>query len=101
VTAAAWSHGAAGPLLSLFDELTDPSGAWQGSALCAQADPEIFFPDKGESPAPAKSVCRRCPVRQDCENDALSRRERYGIWGGTTERRRREIIAGRQKAEAA
>ena len=101
MTAAQWSDGAAGPLLSLFDELTDPAGAWQDSASCAQVDPEIFFPEKGEPTSPAKRVCRRCPVRQECEDDALSRRERYGVWGGTSERQRREILAGRQKAEAA
>ena len=36
------------------------------SALCAQVDPELFFPEKGQPSAPAKAVCARCPVTALC-----------------------------------
>lgn len=65
---------------------------WRDSALCAQTDPEAFFPDKGTSPKPAKQVCGRCPVRSECLDDALLRRERFGVWGGLTERERRVLL---------
>lgn len=63
--------------------------SWQESALCAQTDPEAFFPEKGGSTREAKVVCFRCPVRQECLDYALENDERYGIWGGLSERERR------------
>ena len=59
---------------------------WAASALCAQTDPELFFPEKGGSTREAKALCRRCPVRDDCLDYALGHDERFGIWGGTSER---------------
>jgi WhiB family redox-sensing transcriptional regulator len=70
------------------------------SALCAQTDPEIFFPEKGGSVVAAKKVCSRCPERIDCLEDALVTRERFGIRGGLSERERRKIIKARERAEA-
>ncbi|MGH8328620.1 MAG: WhiB family transcriptional regulator [Steroidobacteraceae bacterium] len=67
--------------------------------VCAETDPEAFFPDKGDSTAAAKRVCAGCPVRAECLEYALQRGERYGVWGGTSERQRRAILAGRQAAE--
>ena len=58
---------------------------------CAETDPEIFFPEKGESNRPAKQVCRGCFVREQCLEDALERDERFGIWGGLSERERRRM----------
>ena len=37
---------------------------WQERALCAQTDPEAFFPEKGGSTREAKKICQRCPVRR-------------------------------------
>lgn len=68
----------------------DPSG-WRDGALCAQTDPEAFFPEKGGSPRDAKRVCRSCDVRSECLEYALERDERFGIWGGMTERERRHL----------
>jgi len=56
--------------------------------LCAEIDPDLFFPDKGESTAGAKFVCRRCPVRQPCAE--AGRYERFGVWGGLTPDERRQ-----------
>jgi WhiB family redox-sensing transcriptional regulator len=65
--------------------------AWQAEALCAQTDPEAFFPEKGGSTREAKRVCAECTVRQECLDYALSNDERFGIWGGLSERERRRL----------
>ena len=69
----------------------DDGGAlsWQERALCAQTDPEAFFPEKGGSTREAKKVCLACDVRGDCLEYALAHDERFGIWGGLSERERR------------
>jgi WhiB family redox-sensing transcriptional regulator len=64
---------------------------WQARALCAQTDPEAFFPEKGGSTREAKRVCLSCEVRVDCLEYALANDERFGIWGGLSERERRRL----------
>lgn len=64
---------------------------WQRKSLCAQTDPEAFFPEKGGSTRDAKRICQRCPVIGDCLNAALANDERFGIWGGLSERERRRL----------
>lgn len=65
--------------------------SWQERALCAQTDPEAFFPEKGGSTREAKKVCLSCDVRSECLEYALSKDERFGIWGGLSERERRKL----------
>ena len=65
--------------------------AWQQHALCAQTDPEAFFPEKGGSTREAKAVCQSCSVREECLEYALAHDERFGIWGGLSERERRRL----------
>jgi WhiB family redox-sensing transcriptional regulator len=65
--------------------------SWQERALCAQTDPEAFFPEKGGSTRDAKRVCVGCDVRGDCLEYALEHDERFGIWGGLSERERRKL----------
>jgi WhiB family redox-sensing transcriptional regulator len=67
--------------------------AWIDSAACLGVDPELFFPRKGENNqlAEAKSICARCVVRDDCLEYALVHREKFGVWGGTSERERRRL----------
>lgn len=65
--------------------------AWQADALCAQTDPEAFFPEKGGSTRDAKRVCNECPVRDACLEYAMENDERFGIWGGLSERERRRL----------
>jgi len=60
-------------------------------ALCAQTDPEAFFPEKGGSTREAKRVCLSCDVRSQCLEYALAHDERFGIWGGLSERERRRL----------
>ena len=71
----------------------DEEGAlgWQERALCAQTDPEAFFPEKGGSTREAKRVCMSCEVRAECLEYALAKDERFGIWGGLSERERRRV----------
>jgi WhiB family redox-sensing transcriptional regulator len=80
------------PLAQVFvspDE--DDELGWQDQALCAQTDPEAFFPEKGGSTREAKRVCRSCEVRAECLEYALENDERFGIWGGMSERERRRL----------
>lgn len=72
-----------------FDEADEQE--WQERALCAQTDPEAFFPEKGGSTREAKKVCLTCEVRDDCLESALMNDERFGIWGGLSERERRKL----------
>ena len=65
--------------------------SWQDRALCAQTDPEAFFPEKGGSTREAKRICIGCDVRVECLEFALLNDERYGIWGGLSERERRRL----------
>lgn len=79
-------------VLPMFGEPDDdgPMG-WQERALCAQTDPEAFFPEKGGSTREAKKVCTQCDVRSECLEYALANDERFGIWGGLSERERRKL----------
>jgi WhiB family redox-sensing transcriptional regulator len=59
---------------------------------CAQiGDTDLFYPDKGGSNKKAKAVCRACPVAAECLDYALANNERFGIWGGLSERERRKL----------
>ncbi|MCW2288808.1 transcription factor WhiB [Leucobacter luti] len=69
----------------------DEALAWQTDALCAQTDPEAFFPEKGGSTREAKRICDTCEVRSECLDYALENDERFGIWGGLSERERRRL----------
>ena len=87
------------PQLSLVPERVDaePEDAddlWQERALCAQTDPEAFFPEKGGSTREAKRICQGCEVRDECLDYALAHDERFGIWGGLSERERRRLKRG-------
>ncbi|BBZ06739.1 transcriptional regulator WhiB2 [Mycolicibacterium doricum] len=87
------------PQLSLVPEHvdTEPEDAddlWQERALCAQTDPEAFFPEKGGSTREAKRICHGCEVRDECLDYALAHDERFGIWGGLSERERRRLKRG-------
>jgi len=72
-------------------ELTRRPADWRDLALCAETDPEMFFPDQGEPSGPAKRVCAACQVRAECLQYALDRGERFGVWGGLSERERRVL----------
>lgn len=78
---------------------------WQSRANCMGVDPELFFPERGSSTREAKEVCRGCVVREDCLEYALANGEKFGIWGGMSERERRRVrrmrVLARQQAQQA
>ena len=79
-------------LLDLAGQDSDEAElTWQERALCAQTDPEAFFPEKGGSTREAKKVRVSCEVRAECLEYALENDERFGIWGGLSERERRKL----------
>ena len=87
------SGGLTEQLLGLGD-----SPWWWFAALCAQTDPELFFPETGNLPRDAKRVCARCPVCAECLDYALAQDRLYGVWGGTTERERRKLTTTQGRA---
>ena len=79
-----------------------PDGrGWQDEANCLGVDPDLFFPERGASTREAKEVCRGCVVRLDCLEYALVNGEKFGIWGGMSERERRRLRRQRALARRA
>ena len=52
-------------------------------------DADLFHPARGEYTNAPKSACAVCPVRSACLDYALTTGQKFGIWGGTSERERR------------
>ena len=76
----------------------DGERRWQEEANCLGVDPDLFFPERGASTREAKEVCRGCVVRLECLEYALANGEKFGIWGGMSERERRRIRRARALA---
>lgn len=74
--------------------------SWMVDAECTKVDPDWFFTDRGESTDAAKKVCAHCPVRIECLDYALAGNEKFGIWGGASERERRRIRRQRKQRAA-
>lgn len=79
---------------------------WRSQANCNGVDTSAFFIEGGQHPEEmanqvkaAKAVCAGCVVKSECLEDALSRSERYGVWGGKSERERRAIAKQRKLAK--
>lgn len=77
---------------------------WTGAA-CIGRDPDGFFPERGTAQITArdaKKVCNGedgrpiCPLRETCLEYALENKERFGIWGGKSERERARISKRRR-----
>jgi WhiB family redox-sensing transcriptional regulator len=93
----------------MSDEITFPSSttwtgnaqwfperpAWMQDAECRGLDPNVFFTERGEPTTQVKEICARCPVRGECLDYALEMGEKFGCWGGTSERERRRLRAAR------
>lgn len=75
----------------------DDKHAWRDQAVCAQVDPEMFFPEKGGSTKAAKRLCGMCDVREECLQWALDNQEMFGIFGGLSERERRPLLHARRE----
>jgi WhiB family redox-sensing transcriptional regulator len=74
---------------------------WMTDANCAGVDVDLFFPERGESTYEAKKVCRGCVVRVECLEWAIARPEKFGIWGGMSERERRRLRIARSRRAVA
>jgi len=74
--------------------------SWQGKGNCLGVDPDLFFPERGTSTAAPKAVCAGCVVRDECLEYALVNGEKFGVWGGLSERERRRIRRQRTLAPA-
>ncbi|MFD8809187.1 WhiB family transcriptional regulator [Streptomyces sp. NPDC059597] len=73
----------------MHTETMTPAGTdWQNQALCAQTGAEFFFPEPGSSVREAKRICGMCAIRSACLEYALTHDERFGVWGGLSEKER-------------
>jgi len=82
-------------IATLADILQIPD--WYKDANCVGTDQDEFFPERGSSTVIAKAICKECKVREECLEFAVVRKERFGIWGGKSERERRAIRRERRK----
>lgn len=70
--------------------------AWQALGACVGADPNIFFPTRGEDTREAKKICSGCSVKEECLDFGIN--EKFGIFGGLSERQRRDIRRKRRQS---
>jgi WhiB family redox-sensing transcriptional regulator len=85
--------------MSLDALIGDGERTWHARANCMGVDPDLFFPERGSSTREAKEVCRGCVVRDDCLEFAIANGEKFGIWGGMSERERRRVRRARVLAQ--
>jgi len=76
------------------------NASWKRNANCLGVDPDLFFPERGASTREAKRVCSACVVQTECLEYALANGEKFGIWGGKSERERRKVRKERAAAAA-
>ena len=76
---------------TLIDALAIGELSWQDYANCRGADADLFFPERGASTRKAKAICNACEVREECLDFAITNGEKFGIWGGMSERERRRV----------
>lgn len=89
------SEAAVIELIGMLEAQPQPSDEdWPSRAVCPQTDPEAFYPEKGGSTKEAKRICLGCPVQKQCLQWALDTDERFGVWGGLSERERRRLKRG-------
>lgn len=79
----------------LLELLLTTEQTWQRQANCMGVDPDLFFPERGASTREAKEVCRGCVVQSECLDYAIAHGEKFGIWGGLSERERRRVRRSR------
>lgn len=63
---------------------------WYAYAACQEQDVNLFYPKKHLKAVAAKAICARCPVTQQCLDEALSRNDQNGVWGGMSVEERKE-----------
>lgn len=80
----------------LIEALAVGELSWQDYANFRGADADLFFPERGASTRRAKTICGECQVRSECLEFAIEIGEKFGIWGGMSERERRRVRRERQ-----
>jgi WhiB family transcriptional regulator, redox-sensing transcriptional regulator len=72
---------------------------WRLEALCRGLAPEHWFPagEEGNKVTKrdydqARLICDRCPVEKACLDEAISREDLFGMWGGKTPRERAAMM---------
>jgi WhiB family redox-sensing transcriptional regulator len=75
----------------LIEALAIGELSWQDYANCRGADADLFFPERGASTRKAKAICNACDVKAECLDFAIVQGEKFGIWGGMSERERRRV----------
>jgi WhiB family transcriptional regulator, redox-sensing transcriptional regulator len=88
------------PALAAVAEALTARPGWQAQANCRDLDTRQFFPGRGDPTEGAKAVCRGCVVREACLEFALAGNEKFGIWGGLSDRERRRVKARRRREAA-
>lgn len=78
-----------------------PAAGWWEFANCAGLDPSVFYADgyhAREQVRAAQRICGNCLVRAECGDYAIRTGERWGVWGGMSQRelrqRRRRFTSG-------
>jgi WhiB family redox-sensing transcriptional regulator len=79
---------------------TDRGDDWRDEGACRQVDPDEFFAKSTHAVRKAKRVCDGCPVRQQCTQFALDNDERFGVWGGLSQKELRALRSRRKQATA-
>jgi len=77
-----------------FDALVAPileERPWAVFAACKDEKSMKFFPQNRQEEREALAICSICPVVEDCLDHAIQTNERFGVWGGTTERQRKKL----------
>lgn len=73
---------------------------WRARAACRDTPTSVFFPDRGETEVrEARRVCAACPVKAECLEYGAGQAQwqRFGVWGGLTEKERREWLRQRRR----
>lgn len=81
-----------------LERLFRPRPAWFDQAACTGLDPNLFHPVAGAVAVKfrAISICKRCPVREQCLEHFID--EPLGIYGGTTPTERVRLRRAREAA---
>ena len=81
-----------------FQRLFRPRPDWFDRAACSGLDPDWFHPLNGSNwqIRQAKSICERCPVREQCLEHFID--EPLGIFGGLTSTERVKLRRARRAA---
>ena len=68
-------------------------GDWTLRAKCRGMQDQLF--PEGADQKRARALCMGCAVRSECLAEALGNRIQWGVWGGMTERERRQLLRQR------